>query len=388
MRHKAGQWRMTDDASREDGSEAFVKNGREAIIGRLRKAAEWLDQEEDRNKLISSTLALAKTNQEILQRCLPHKLPRQQQQQQQPNPTTATNQVEFYRLGFEVVEVTTTKPVYSYTNPLLQGSPMLKFQTKSEVARRAFTISQKLSTVLNDIIPIPQATTANQQVLPDYENYLSRAILLQDDILILFLLVLKEHLKAIQVSLGEIESWLLEPMHIVQFLNDQFGTQLQLSELQPHPMDTHNNNHNNHQTNIQPGEDDCSTCSKCFHVYVRQQQHPYNAFPQASGGGRRRRSVLQRTWGGDFDLFAHSYNTSSDSYLFPDGTLQYNEADKCPFCGQTTAIASEDNNGNSNNNVIPLKSVSMSDGDITKSFRVSEESDREKLKKFLDFVNA
>jgi hypothetical protein len=51
-------------------------------------------------------------------------------------------------------------------------------------------------------------------------------MVLHDNVLEPFLVKLKQHLELIQVCLGEIESWLLEPKSNIQFLEETFGKKL------------------------------------------------------------------------------------------------------------------------------------------------------------------
>ena len=50
--------------------------------------------------------------------------------------------------------------------------------------------------------------------------------MLHDDILEQFLCKFKQHLESIQVCLGKIESWLLEPKSNIQFLEETFQKKL------------------------------------------------------------------------------------------------------------------------------------------------------------------
>ena len=67
---------------------------------------------------------------------------------------------------------------------------------------------------------------APYQAFVDYDALFKTAIVLHDDVLEPFLVKLKQHLESIQVCLGEIESWLLEPKSNIQFLEKTFGTKL------------------------------------------------------------------------------------------------------------------------------------------------------------------
>ena len=67
---------------------------------------------------------------------------------------------------------------------------------------------------------------APYQAFVDYDALFKTAIVLHDDVLEPFLVKLKQHLESIQVCLGEIESWLLEPKSNIQFLEKTFGRKL------------------------------------------------------------------------------------------------------------------------------------------------------------------
>ena len=46
-----------------------------------------------------------------------------------------------------------------------------------------------------------------------------------------YLLILKKHLEDVQVALGTIETWIVEPMYSLDFINKQFGTNLAIPDL-------------------------------------------------------------------------------------------------------------------------------------------------------------
>lgn len=59
-------------------------------------------------------------------------------------------------------------------------------------------------------------------IFPDYNAYLDRSTILCKELLIPFLVAFQEHLKDIQVYLGEIESWLIQSERVTKYLNDLF----------------------------------------------------------------------------------------------------------------------------------------------------------------------
>jgi len=64
--------------------------------------------------------------------------------------------------------------------------------------------------------------TDRKTPFPDYTAYFEKALLLHDDVLGPFLKVFKRHLEKIQVYLGKIETWLMEPEQFHQYLKDIF----------------------------------------------------------------------------------------------------------------------------------------------------------------------
>jgi len=58
--------------------------------------------------------------------------------------------------------------------------------------------------------------------LPDYEEYLKRALILNDTVLLSFLVCLKEHLEGVQEVLGVLEERLVEAQEVVSFVSGVF----------------------------------------------------------------------------------------------------------------------------------------------------------------------
>jgi len=63
---------------------------------------------------------------------------------------------------------------------------------------------------------------SESDILPDYNRYLEKSSILCEDVLLPFLTSFQEHLKEIQVFLGKIEEWLLEPEVAGSFLEKTF----------------------------------------------------------------------------------------------------------------------------------------------------------------------
>jgi len=88
----------------------------------------------------------------------------------------------------------------------------------------------EIPTGLNDLV-VTKHQKAPYEAFIDYNAFFRTAITLHDDILEPFLVKLKQHLESIQVCLGEIESWLLEPKSNIQFLEETFGKKLERVQL-------------------------------------------------------------------------------------------------------------------------------------------------------------
>lgn len=59
-------------------------------------------------------------------------------------------------------------------------------------------------------------------IVPDFSEYLLKVVLLHDDVLLEFLVGFQAYLEKVQVAVGAVEAWLLEPSEIVTFLNETF----------------------------------------------------------------------------------------------------------------------------------------------------------------------
>jgi len=183
-------------------------NRRKTPINAMKAEADSLD-DEDLDRLTDTTRALIVTNKEIWERC-------------KPGASVNENwQADFRRLGYFSVHATT---------PF--GNGTVVFRTTFEAQDETFPELPVFPSVLLEIMPglLPEIPESEDELLPNYEEYLSRAMYLQDDILKPFLTIMKEHLKSVQVFLGEIESWLLEANCAVSFINHQFGMKLSLPD--------------------------------------------------------------------------------------------------------------------------------------------------------------
>jgi hypothetical protein len=101
--------------------------------------------------------------------------------------------------------------------------------TVQERDQEAFSMKPllELPAGLNDLFVVKYQAAPYHDFI-NYDDFFKTAIMLHDDVLEPFLVKLKQHLESIQVCLGEIESWLLEPKSNIQFLEETFGKKLDI----------------------------------------------------------------------------------------------------------------------------------------------------------------
>lgn len=296
---------------------------REAAVQKLKAHARSLRlDEEDLDRLSDSVRALIEMNQEIWGRCKQSKV-----------DVKYTEEITFYRIGYFSVQVTT---------PISDGQ--LIFTTSSELMTNDFPGLPSIPSILLDFVSVLPPTDA---VFPDYEAFFGKAILLNDEILAPFLAIVKEHLKSVQVYLGKIESWLLEPSHAISFINEQFGLELNLPEI------TGCNDSCTVHHKYSAGE----VCIKCFKPRSR-----HNSVQSSSSYSR---SISKHRF---CSLVASSGNTSNSAALASHNRASY-----------WSGIRSEPQE---------LKHVDIKEGEITKAFQICNGADQKHLKKFVEFVDS
>lgn len=163
--------------------------------------------------LLRATRALIAMNKSIWDRC-----------QENRSETTADGVLPFSRVS--IVQIRTRV-----------DNSQTTFQVHMAVTSKDFgvppPVPQELAALL--AVPLPLSSTKNSGCdLPDYAAYLDHATLLRDEVLVPFLVKLKDHLESIHVFLGTIESWILEPLGHSQFLHEVFDgvSQFEIPKLQ------------------------------------------------------------------------------------------------------------------------------------------------------------
>lgn len=234
----------------EETPEEYRARCREtAIIRLIATAIDLMMEAEDLNDLTQSTRELAKANKEIWARIKPNKVSELVDADQSATTISAAAppEMKFYRYGYFSVQASTCRSNWFSPSQVHFG-----FQTSTELMTETFGDMPIIPSALVKILSKP-SYSGSDSVLPLYEEYIDKAMLLDDTILKLFLTVLKEHLKWVLVLLKEIEAWVLEPINNLNYINEQFDTKLE----SPKPKGCNGTCGSHH--------DDNAMCIRCFH---------------------------------------------------------------------------------------------------------------------------
>lgn len=147
--------------------------------GRGRKRSTVSEVEVDLDHLVRTVRAIVSTNKEIWEGCKGSKC------------SESDGALCFGRVGYSKVMVKT------------ESSSSLNFEAVAETTTKDFGYFILLPDKLTYIIT---PNMGEDGIFPDYERYLDTCLLLHEDILGPFLASLKEHLEAMQVFLGSINS--------------------------------------------------------------------------------------------------------------------------------------------------------------------------------------
>ena len=165
------------------------------LCGERQIAQESLSQNSSHHDLdyvMKSVRGLIKINAEIWSACKEHMLP----------GSCVKMKRACYKEGIVVITSTT-----------------LAIRSKKELCLHDFGEPPAFPACLSNLISLAETP----EVLPDYDSYLKKAVLLHDKVLVSFLIKFQKHLENVQIFLGHIESWMAEPESTVRFLNELFG---------------------------------------------------------------------------------------------------------------------------------------------------------------------
>lgn len=160
---------------------------------------------EDLEYMLKSVQALIKVINETWDRC-------------EKYTTTTTNNEN--NNGEENAVLTFKRELYEEVK-VVKVDRLLSVTTRKRSRTRDFGRPPSVPENLKDLINF--TPPENSISLPDYNVYLDKSAILCKEVLLSFLTGLQDHLKNVQVYLGEIEEWLIEPSMIVTFLNQLFG---------------------------------------------------------------------------------------------------------------------------------------------------------------------
>jgi len=188
-----------------DDPEEYITHIREKSGKRFESTGRKKNVNYDIEQNVREIRALLKINAEIFDRCI----------------ISAANEhdgkmVSFTRYSFDVVRV---RPYH--------GTTQTHFVAEYDRSSKNFDMKplSELPAYLNGVFVV-NYQNAPYTMFIDYDALLQSAIMLHDDVLGPFLAQLKRQIESIHVSLGRIESWLLEPSRNIGFLEATFKTKL------------------------------------------------------------------------------------------------------------------------------------------------------------------
>jgi hypothetical protein len=248
------------------------------------------------------------------------------------NDYTTGYSATFTRSTFDEVRVRQNPLKFNETEFITEQQRLKAFCLKSLC---------ELPASLNDLFVVKHQA-APYKAFIDYDAFFRTAIVLHDDVLEPFLVKLKQHLESIQVCLGEIESWLLEPKSNIQFLEETFQNKLLIITATPlgddygYPWQKDNRNF----PDSLPREMNTWICQRC-NLYFKEHKHN------------------------------HKYVREGSIFKFqcPDTLGFFKKWDNRPECQV-------------------LKCYSEESGKFEKTFTIAKASDQQKLKKFIDFMGS
>lgn len=115
---------------------------------------------------------------------------------------------------FQIATYEKVKVVKSFTN--------LSFTTRQVLKSKNFGFPPVVPEDLKKLVFYNEPDEEND-IFPDYNEYLDRSAILCKEMLLPFLTGFQEHLKETHVYVGKIETWLMQPEENIKFLNQLFG---------------------------------------------------------------------------------------------------------------------------------------------------------------------
>lgn len=201
--------------TKEETSSEIIKRHQDEAIENLRKGRKTESEVDggcdDRrfDILFTAVRVLIDTNNEIYERC-----------KQYCKKITTDGEIRFYRIGYFTVKVWKDDDEKKEMNV---GSTL-------EVELEDFKNFTCLPSELNDLGF--KAADDVDSILDGYEKYFRTITFFTKPLAFQYLMIFKKHLQDVQAALGNIETWITEPYRNLDFINEQFGTNLDLPGLQ------------------------------------------------------------------------------------------------------------------------------------------------------------
>jgi hypothetical protein len=320
----------------------LIAHTREQEICNLLKLADNIGGEVNLDHLVRTTRAILAMNNEIWMRC--KQAPRQTGKS---STQASTEGVIFQRIDFQTIEVTS-----SDSQPGTLG-----FMTTAELKYKDFGLSPPIPQELTDIIALKQALGPNS-IFPDYDSFFGRSLLLHEDVLMPFLLKLKNHLERIQVFLGQIDAWLMEPVSYVEFIKEVFDKELIIPTKKEGPTPCTKECTINHPA--------LSSCLVCGELFSSHRQHPFSSHNSKQPSQNVPSGSLGRPFGSGF----------GGQMQFPGHVCVEDKNGFARQWGSFMFFSPEPQ----------LLKTCQASGKHTDTFDIAMETDRKRLKMFLEFV--
>jgi hypothetical protein len=309
----------------------FIARIREQGICNFPKPTDNIGADVDLDHLVRTTRAILAMNNEIWMRC------KQARQTDKSSTLSSTEGAIFERIAFQTISSKNSQP----------GT--LGFMTTPELKHKDFGLPPPIPQELTDIIALK--TKGPQSVFPDYALFFERSLLLHEDVLMPFLFKLKDHLEWIQVFLGQIDAWLMEPVSYVEFIKEVFDKELII------PTKKEGTTTCTKDCTVKHPAPSC--CLVCGQPFSSHRQYSQDGFNSRNGF---RSSFHKQVYQNDGGHLCFDVNSRSEqpvgwgSFMFfsPDPQL--------------------------------LKTCEAS-GEHTETFDIGMEIDRKRLKMFLEFVS-
>lgn len=211
--------------------------------------------------LVTVCHALVTTNREIWERCKPFHCTTIASADSQPDMCT------FYRIGY--VNVRGATPQYH--------KDCLKFESTPELTKSCFEIPISLPEKLECLVVHPR--TEKNDIMPNYELFFQRSMLLVDDILPGFLLEFKAFLENQQIALGKVDAWLMQANEDALLLQSLFKVALPCDTAAWQQMGGRFTSWETCQQGLALSE-----CSRCGTVFKYHNQNQPNGWVSCSRG--------------------------------------------------------------------------------------------------------